>query len=460
MNKQKKNIHKSIPLSENQMEYTFLLKKKRRWWLLLLLILLILFIPLKKDVKIQLIDRKKNNIISDIEVKFEYRKRDIINYDSLSFFSNYYPLPKPAMSSITNKKGIAVFKNVKYSIFQYLSSFIYSKDIGHVFINNNECYNADSIYDFYDLKNKAVQKLYVNPNLIDIQFTVIDKEDNQELPNALVTIVSNEYNYIDSALSDESGRVYFKNVPNCSEIEVIGKKYGWKNDSITRITKEIIRNKKDTLFLEQEKVIIPFYVKDLQTNTPIANAYGYLFFRTAPNTIITSAITNRNGLGKGVFEEIHKIKRIRIDVKKQCYRDSSTINYYVAEDWILKTPQEQTIYIAQTFKNITLYIYKCWNPKKDSYKLYIDGNLITNYRATTANETTGEETQKNKTFITRNITLSCGTHTISLKLLKEGGNGSCGGCTEVAIPNINFSRRADRKHNDPKKNFTWTFNIN
>lgn len=447
--KNNKQIKKGFKYEDDQLEYTLKIKKRCKWcWLFLLLLLpLLLLIPLKKTIYVKTIDTKFNKVVPSVNVYFQYDKQSLRKSGKPYFKYN----------RTTDLNGTVEFYKIRYRLY----SVLFKRKTRVLTSASSECYNSDTLNPyFHKIKDKDTLLLKLHPVLLDVEFTVVDADDNNEpLPQVLVKIKSELYGIIDSALSDSAGIVHFsKPIPKCSHIEVVASKYGWYDTTKNGIAYEI---NKDTLFLKQEKVIIKFYVRDLITNQPIANAHGQLFFRAAPTTQVgNDAITNMNGLGKGVFEDVHKIKRMRIDVNKNCYRDSSTVNYYIAENWLLKTRQEQTIYIAQKYKNVTLYTYKCWNPKRDSYKLFIDGNFVKSYRATTADEVTGEETRKNRTYETMRISLPCGSHTIRLELLKEGGDGSCSGCTEIAIPEINFSKYASRSNNDSTKSFSWTFNIN
>ncbi len=162
----------------------------------------------------------------------------------------------------------------------------------------------------------------------------IKRDDNNEpLTDALVRIKSGKFGISDSTRSDEAGKVIFNQIPKCSSVEVIGSKYGWFNDTVSGNTHEIYQ-KDDTLYLKQEKTIVKFFVKDLYSKKPLVRAKGSLFFNSDPKKAIQIVRTNINGVAKGVFENIHKIKKIRIDVKHQpYYNDSSTIKYYVVENW-------------------------------------------------------------------------------------------------------------------------------
>jgi len=355
-------INKKIQYSQNQTEYILKVRKRCKWcWLLLLLLLpLLLLIPLKKDVKIKLVNSYDKSVIANVPINFEYVKRDLYNFDSSSFFTRFL-LPTPASEEITNNEGIALFKDVKYSVYQWLFR---KNDTARAWIKSNSCSNADSTYSFWDLKNKKESILFLETKLVDLEFTVVDNDDNNEpLPDALVYIKADVFSYFDSARSDLAGKVVFKKVPYCSNIQVIGSKYGWYNDTIAGKLEDLYK-KEDTLFLKQEKEIIKFFVQDLYTKLAIVGAHGQLFFEAEEKQIGSDAITNINGIGKGVFENIHKIKKFKIEVNTQkqliFYNDTSTYEYlgYIKVDaWNKKNDDNKKIYLRPNpnpilFKNI------------------------------------------------------------------------------------------------------------
>ncbi len=345
-----KQIEKGFKYEQNQSEYTLKIRKKCKWcWLLLLLLLpLLLLIPLKKDVTFKVLNSYDNSVVSDLNVNFDYTKRDLFNFENYGFFTRINPYPNAKYySDTTNSNGIVIFKNIKYNVYQWLFR---NNDITRVYSDTNECFGLDTSINFFDLKKENI--VYITTFLKDIEFTVVDADDNNEaLPNALVTIEADMFSFKDSMRSDAAGKVYFKQVPYCSNINVIGSKYGWYNNTISGKLKD---HQGDTLFLKQEKVIVKFFVKDVNTKKPLVNAHGQLFFNDDPNTQIgTDAITNINGVGKGVFNDVHKIKKINIVVNKnrelRFYNDSSSREmlgqFIKVEDWNRRTDNQKIIYL-------------------------------------------------------------------------------------------------------------------
>ncbi len=346
-----KTHKKEIKYNPNQEEYIIKIKKRCKWcWLLLLLLLLplLLLIPLKKDVKFKVLNSHNNSVVEGLNVSFAYVKRDLFNFKTHKFFTREYRYKyAPYYSDTTNEKGIVVIKNIKYTVYQWLFR---NKDTTRTFAAG-ECFKLDTIIHLFKLKRENT--VYTTPATLDFEFTVVDADDNNEaLPDALVRIKSDKLSTSDSVRSDNAGKVIFKKIPKCSNIEVIGSKYGWYNDTIKGNARNIYQ-KDDTLFLKQEKVIVKFFVKDLFTKKPLVKAHGKLFFKSDPEKQVgKDAITNTNGVAKGVFENVHKIKKIRIDVNKRkeliYYNDSSTVDYlsYInVESWNKRSDKQKIIYL-------------------------------------------------------------------------------------------------------------------
>lgn len=363
-----KELKQKITYREGQTDYQIEAQKRCRWcWLLLLLLLLplVLLIPIRKDIKIVLVDSYNNSLVTGRPVYFEYARRDMIDFDSLNFFTNYYPVPSPTMVDTTDENGVAHFR-VEYTLYQWATFFLRKQDIAKAYALDS-CYGADSTYRFFDLKAEKETILYLKPALLDVVFTVVDADDNNEpLPEAKVLIRNKDYALLDSVLTDEAGKTPVLKIPKCSAIEVIASKYGWYNDTLRGEAGELYPEE-DTLFLKQEKAIVKFFVKDVNTKKAIVGAHGQLFFEKNPNKQIgEDAVTNTNGIGKGVFEEVHKIQKMRIDINKKrelkFYNDSSTldnIGYLSVENWNKRSDEQKIIYLSPQPSPIVFYDVDC-----------------------------------------------------------------------------------------------------
>jgi len=352
--KNNKQIKKGFKYEDNQTEYTLKVRRKCKWcWLLLLLLLpLLLLIPLKRDIQFEVIDTYNNSPVSGIKVNFEYTKRDMFNFETYKFFTREYRYSAYAYTSdTTDANGIAIMKNIKFTLYQWIFR---NNDITRAYANN-ECSSLDTTITLFKLKK--TNTIYLYPTLKDIEFTVIDSTDGELLPDALVRIESDKYNYTDTMRSRPDGTVTFLKVPYCSNIKVEGTKYGWYKDNIDGKFKD---HENDTLFLKQKLEIIKFYARDAQdTSVALVGAIGSVFLKSDPtNAIRDNIITNTRGVGKGVIDSMHIIKKIRIDVTHQpYYNDSSTVSYHLVEKWKNYSKEKQRIYLRPNpnpilFKNI------------------------------------------------------------------------------------------------------------
>jgi len=350
-------VKKNFKFKNPTDEHIIKMKKNNYWWLLLLLLPFLLLIPIKKDVTVSLVRSFDNAPAANIPINYTYGKRDLFSFDSLAFFTNYNPTPIPPIQDTTDADGKAVFKDVKYSLYQWIFR---NKDSQRVFVTPDVCYFADSTYTFWDKS----PTLFLNYTLVDMQFTAVDADDNNEpIPNTMVSIKSDLFSLTDSLPTDAAGIVIFRDMPLCSNFEVIGHIFGWHNDTIKDNGKEIYQNQ-DTLFLRQQKAIVKFYVKDKFSKKAIVNIHGQLYFENNNTQIGQDAVTNVNGVGKGVFEKAHIVKKMHILVNNSAknifYNDTSTrdnMGYVRVTDWNKKSDEEKEIFLRPvpqqvSFKNI------------------------------------------------------------------------------------------------------------
>ncbi len=94
------STHKrKIKYSPDSHEHLIKIKKRcKPCWLLLLLLLLplILLIPLEKDVKFKVLNSYDKSVVSNLNVSFEYLKRDFYNFKTNKFITPEYRYRKTA----------------------------------------------------------------------------------------------------------------------------------------------------------------------------------------------------------------------------------------------------------------------------------------------------------------------------------------------------------------------------
>ncbi len=331
--------------SETQDEYIIKLKKRRYWWLLLLLLPLLLLLVFNKNVKFKTIDAAKENPLQSTFVKFSYIDRYLFNFKTASFFST----DTISLKNTTDKNGIVEFKDISYSLFSYL----FFRNETALVIAVNSCYSGDSIQPkFHSLKNNKEIILKLPYKSYDLDFIVVDNDDGQPLPDSKVfakcNINGTEIEW--EELSDVAGLVSLKNVPYCANIEVIGRKYGYLDDTIINKVKNITGNIENhrTLRLKPKKTILKFIVRDLKTKELIPNAKASLKIE---GKTISSVRTNTNGVGIGVFDDIHVLAKFTLLVQKSFYYDTSKTD--IVDKFMKYDEAGRTIYLRPKKQNIS-----------------------------------------------------------------------------------------------------------
>ncbi len=331
------------------MEHTIKIKKFTWWWLLLFLPLLLL-IPLKKNVYVQTIDAESGNPVSNVNVYFHYAKQSVRVSGSPVF----------KFERLTDANGVVEFYALRYRVY----SWIFKHFSETLIYANTGCYSSDTLKPyFHHIWGNDTIKLNISPIFIPFDFKVVDADDNEPLPDAKVKIIS-EYNgkqYIDSAISQPDGRVYFPRVPKCGKVHIVkGTTDGYYPDSI--VNKEI-----DELFgsidstrllkLKPIKEKIVFFVIDCKTKEPIPGATVTIDFDYKGKKKTQKKRTNVNGVGKGEYSDAHIIADITLEAEKPYYKNGRLPGKHKVKDFINLPPDQRTICLEPIenciqFKNI------------------------------------------------------------------------------------------------------------
>ncbi|MCQ2973797.1 MAG: carboxypeptidase-like regulatory domain-containing protein [Bacteroidales bacterium] len=331
--------------NDTDAEYVVKIKGRKPWWLLLLLLLLplILLLPFEKDVTFKAINKKTEETIPQINVNFKYVQHKFFTLSPFSFFTaDTIPLENE-----TDEKGEALFTKVKYTLFQ---SLFYGNEATLVTAMGG-CLIGDTITPaFKPLNSFFPEKIYIGFKGFDLNFKIVDEEDNEPIPDASVkAIITGKENREDNQTSDPGGYATFDGIPVCGNIEVIANKEGYKPDTLKGDVESLLKGEFGrTLKLKPEKGMIEFVVKDLKSKLTIPGAKAILH-TTNGNTL--EMTTNTNGVGKGCFDSISLNKNFKIEVTKIYYYDTATAEYQVMK--FLKFNEEQrTIYMRQKTENL------------------------------------------------------------------------------------------------------------
>jgi len=325
--------------------YVIQLKKKNYWWLLLLLIpflLLILQIKIHKDVIFKTIDKSTAIVLPGAEVSFTYPQRNFIDFSTFKFFT----FEEKNENQITDKNGLTTFK-VSYTIY---SKLFHSKDKSLV-VATGGCFQSDTLTPFFHkLKHKKVNDIELETRSKTVSFIVIDNQDKEELPGADVEVdfyISGQKQTV-KAVSDARGVVEINIIYCADSLRVNASKFGYKPYTIQNNVEFFDDVLNRTLPLEPIMTAIEFFVKDKKTKLPIPNATAKLVV----DNISQTAITNTNGIGKGMFDSVAIIKKMHIEVSHPSYHDTITKTYTV-EEFVKLNDEGRTVYLRPKVGNIT-----------------------------------------------------------------------------------------------------------
>jgi hypothetical protein len=337
------------------------LKKGFPWWVLLFLLLLplVLFINIPKKITVQTIVDFENQHISDLRVDAYYPYRQFFNFNEFKF---NYTIDSFATATTDINGVINLDKKVKVSLFQYL----FYKNDSIEFSSSINCSNGSVRTILPRNCFKDTLFLTLKTELLDVlNFLVVDAESDEPLVETDVEVHLSYLNAnVDTILkSSVIGEVNIFKVPVCCNIMVVGKRYGYENDSIYGLvadlrgepepTDQVRLNR--TLYLKPIKEIIRFYVKELDTYQPILGATAELFIE---NELKQTTYTNLNGNGifvpgEGEFDETHIVKRMQIHAYHRFYHDTlHPIIPITVETFNKGNEHERTAFLR---------------PKKDSY---------------------------------------------------------------------------------------------
>lgn len=340
----KKIIKKSFIFDANVLDYTIKLKKRRYWWLLWLLLLLplLLLISCEKTVLVKTLNAESNYPVEKAIVNFAHNESFLFDFKDNTFLKSLDTTYRDS----TNSAGIAEFVKLRYSVFSYIFKF---GSQAHIQASHG-CYVSDTLStSFHRIWDKDTLELFLHPKYVPLDFKVVDKEDNEPLINATVSIRT-EFNgkqYADTVLSGIDGRVIFPKTPECGKvIEVIASLKGYQDDKIENKKIEELFGSIDTvrtlkLIPLKEKLV--FFVIDCQSKEPIPAAKATIDLELANKNKSYTSETNVNGVGKGEFEDAYVIADVMISAEKKYYKKGSLPKKYKVEEFIKLSKEERTI---------------------------------------------------------------------------------------------------------------------
>lgn len=338
--RKKSTYRKKVVTTIKKDEHIIKLGNRKLWWLLLLLLLLplLLLIPLKKDVSIKVIDDKEETGITGATVGMCNHERYLFDFSTGKFLSDKIT----CASDTTDLIGGVVFKDVKYSVYQWL---FYSWEEA-VVMASSPCYSCDTINKLFDLLVKYPETTIRLKQLsTDLDFLVVNADNNEPLPGAKVEIHAVGSSIVQKLVSGVDGKVVGKDLPLCGQVTVVASCPGYFSDSLTGHVSNILDIiTKRTLKLKPITRSITFYVKNLKTRQPLPGATLKLI---VDGRVVQETQSNTNGavsmIGEATFEKVHVIKQITINASKMDFYDTTKTG--IAQDFVNGSKEMRTLYL-------------------------------------------------------------------------------------------------------------------
>ncbi|GEM_PF-5624473 len=328
-----------FPFVENQNEYKVVLKRRRYWWLLwflLLLLPLFLLLHCEKEVHFKVINADDNKPIQSALVTFSYPSYELLG-----------SVQEIKRKDTTNVDGKAIFTKIWYSLF----ARIFHSDAISVALAESHCFLSDSLkLRFFEIKDKEEIPIKLIVRRVPLDFLVVDKSDNQPIPEAKVVLKIFSYERRDTLTvdsTDAAGMFAKKLVPYCGRFSIVASRYGYENDTITANVCDVLDDlKKRTLRLKPIKKMVVVFVKHLNTKAPLPDA-------TVTMTIAGKSQifrVNTNGVGKGVYDDVFILSEMNLLAQKTFFNDTSKSSR--VDKFVALSEEERTLYLRP--KNVEI----------------------------------------------------------------------------------------------------------
>lgn len=313
-------LRKKLRYTPDRLEYTLKLTSYR-WllWLLLLLLPLLLLIKCEKEASFQVVEKESGAPVPNTEVHFSYVRYALFDQ------GRFLPADSMFYTAVSDTQGMVKFDSLGTTVYGYVFR-TFSKAYATA---ANNCYASDGVERVFHWMSAAkVKKIKVSPIFIPLDFLVVDRDDNQPLPDAKVWIWSeiNGQIWADSAVTDPAGKVVFSKIPKCGRIaRVEATAEGYYPDSLKAGPVENIaggtaeENRKIPLRPIRKK--ISFFVTNCNTGEPLPGAKATIYLNREDGSKSQKVSTNINGVGKGEYDDIHIINLLKIVVTKPYFKD-------------------------------------------------------------------------------------------------------------------------------------------
>ena len=354
--------YKDISFSEDfliesgKTDYEFKMKKPSYWWIWILgliAFLLVCCVKCNHSIEVKTIDLDSGGAIACDSVTIEYTSHYI--YQDGRFFVNEF-------HSITKKpdnEGLIKFEDLPCSVFSYI---FYAFSNAEYFVES-QCYEMPDSPEFGLFHYKWSQTLELSPKTSDLTVTVIDRETEEPLADALLhyTYTKSGKSISDSIKSDVAGRCTLSGVPTCGNV-TISKASCYAYQDTTNITLPVADAINDselsTIPLTPVKESFTFFVHNKYTHQPIPDAKVEVILKNKNDVVRHGPIsTNVDGTGRGAYNDAFVGATLELRASKTNYKDSIYSPICTVREFIDKPDSLRVIYLeplpyAQSFVNV------------------------------------------------------------------------------------------------------------
>ncbi len=298
-------------------EHIVRIKMPPYWLLLFLLLPFLLLIQWNKDVTFKVVDTYNPSQVPYANVRFSYPERSFFDFRTKQFFTY-----KQITRDNATEKGISNFPGVRTTVFQWL----FYRNEPAIAIATGECLGSDTLKKkFIAYKNKKEEIINMSQLIRDFVFVVVDKTNNQPIPDAEVKVLVNMPGTYkrETGKTNAAGEVLFKSLPVCADFEVTASAYGYEKETIKTDGKSVYHKGNNKIKLTPKTETVVFFVKNAVSKQAVPGANATLLI---DGKVIQSTRTNTNGammIGRGQFNEVPILKDIIIRANHEAYHDSS-----------------------------------------------------------------------------------------------------------------------------------------
>lgn len=342
-------------IKSGKSEYEFKLKKPSYWWLWLavfIAFLLLCCVRCDHSITVKTVDMESGDDVVCDSVTISYISPYL--YKDGKFFVNEHH----TITEAPDNAGITHFEDMPCSVFSYI---FYAFNVAYYRVESR-CYILSKSPTPGLFHYKWTQTLQLAPRTADVRLTVVDRETEEPLADALL-----EYSYAkggetinDSIKTDPSGKCNIIDVPVCGNIS-IARASCYAYEDTSNISIAIIEALSDdevsTIALTPVKESFTFFVRNKYTHQAIPNAKVNLVLKNRNNVVRHGPIsTNVDGSGRGAYNDAFIGATLELRASKINYKDSIYTPICTVKEFIDKPDSLRIIYLEplpfnQTFVN-------------------------------------------------------------------------------------------------------------